>query len=267
LNAPRDNQLEERSSERGLTVGPARSVGEVIRKLQAIEDRLGGRYSQRTPDLAPSDGVACFNGLYLKTTEAVNAELKSDGFEQPDFIDRADVLFANYYLAAFDASALGTELPEAWKPLFKRRGEIERVHPLQFALAGMNAHINHDLAFAVIQTCDEQGRTPREDTPEHRDFTKINEILEAVERRVDQDFSGGVIERADLVLGSTDELAIMWNIANARELAWDVAKVLWPLRDDGAIFRGVDDLIGELVGFAGYGITLPLRLIRRRNGL
>lgn len=265
LNGPVGNEPEERSG-RSFEVGSASSIDAVIHKLHLIEDRLGGRYSARTPDLAPSDGVACFNGLYLKTTEAVNERLNAGGFEAPAFIDRADVLFANYYFAAFDAAAVGDEIPEAWKPLFKRRDSIGTVHPLQFAFVGMNAHINHDLAFALIQTCDEQDRTPREDSPEHRDFTSINDLLLRVQDEVDQDFSGGVIERADLALGPTDELAIMWNITNARELAWQVAELLWPIRDNETISRGIDELIGELVGFAGYGLTLPLGLITRRNG-
>jgi Family of unknown function (DUF5995) len=249
--------------ERGGRTG---SIDDVIRELQSIEDDLGGRYSRRTPGLAPADGVASFNGLYLMTTLAVRDKLESGGFEEPGFIERADVLFADYYFAALKAAASGNEIPEAWKPLFKRRDKVTTVHPLQFAFVGMNAHINHDLAFAVIQTCDEQGRTPREDSPEHRDFTSINRLLRDVEEKVDQDFSDGVVGRADLVLGRTDELAIMWKIANARELAWDVARFLWPRRDDPAVFRGVEELIGELVGFAGYGLTLPLGLVTRRHG-
>ena len=266
MNGPVDNGRMERGSRPDLAVGPARSIDEVIRKLQSIEDRLEGRYSEETPDLAPSDGVACFNGLYLQTTKAVNDKLQSGGFEQPRFIDRADVLFANYYFAALDADAAGNEIPEAWKPLFKRRDEIATVHPLQFAFAGMNAHINHDLAFALIQTCEELGRAPRDDSPEHRDFTSINRLLREVEEKVDQDFSDGIIGRVDLALGSADELATMWKITKARELAWDMAGLLWPVRGSDRIYRGVDNLIGELVGFAGYGLTLPLGLINRRNG-
>ena len=29
------------------------------------------------------------------------------------------------------------------------------IAPMQFALAGMNAHINHDLPMAVVKTCED----------------------------------------------------------------------------------------------------------------
>jgi hypothetical protein len=37
------------------------------------------------------------------------------------------------------------------------RGGIE---PVQFALAGMNAHINHDLPLAMVSTCTALGTAP-----------------------------------------------------------------------------------------------------------
>mgnify|MGYP006146113427 CR=1 FL=1 len=41
----------------------------------------------------------------------------------------------------------------------------------------MNAHISHDLAFAVVDTCREGGLAPIEDSPQHLDFTRTNEVL------------------------------------------------------------------------------------------
>ena len=43
-------------------------------------------------------------------------------------------------------------MPTAWQPLFERRAD-PGIEPIQFALAGMNAHINHDLPLAVVATC------------------------------------------------------------------------------------------------------------------
>jgi hypothetical protein len=82
------------------------SVDEVVARLEAIEDELRGRYSPRTPDLAPADGVACFNGLYLQVTRAVRDRLQEDGFfRRPAFIARLDVVFADFYFDAFDTAA------------------------------------------------------------------------------------------------------------------------------------------------------------------
>ncbi len=44
----------------------------------------------------------------------------------------------------------------------------------------MNAHINHDLALALLQTDDELHPTPALQSPEHDDYEQVNGLLEAV---------------------------------------------------------------------------------------
>ena len=53
---------------------------------------------------------------------------------------------------------------------------------LQFALAGMNAHINNDLAHALVLTWQETGGELGRDSPERRDYEKVNGLPERVER-------------------------------------------------------------------------------------
>ena len=63
----------------------------------------------------------------------------------------------------FDAIA-AADPPSAWRPLFasaERRGIL----PLQFAFAGMNAHINRDLPVALVETWGELGLEPRAGGP------------------------------------------------------------------------------------------------------
>ena len=69
--------------------------------------------------------------------------------------------------------------------------------PIQFALVGMNAHINHDLPFAVVQTCSELGLAPEDGSPQHADYQRVNAILGDVETQVAGWFETGLI--ADLV--------------------------------------------------------------------
>ena len=61
-----------------------------------------------------------------------------------------------------------------------RRG----IAPLQFALAGMNAHINRDLPVALVTTCEELGLELRADSPQHSDYIHVNDVLEQVEAQV-----------------------------------------------------------------------------------
>ena len=49
--------------------------------------------------------------------------------------------------------------PVAWRPLVETRSQARE--PIQFALAGMAAHINHDLPIAVFSTSEEFGLAGR----------------------------------------------------------------------------------------------------------
>jgi hypothetical protein len=63
-------------------------------------------------------------------------------------------------------------IPSSWLALFeaRHRAGIDRI---QFALAGMNAHINHNLPFALEQTNRELNVDPGHDSPEHNDFQQV----------------------------------------------------------------------------------------------
>jgi hypothetical protein len=125
----------------------------VIERLRAIETA-----SPR------SDGVAVFARLYRQVTEGVNADLTRSTFADSRFLERLDIRFAGLFLSALDADATApASTPSAWIPLFSRRS-ARGIAPLQFALAGMNAHINPDLPVALLATCEELGldlRGPR----------------------------------------------------------------------------------------------------------
>src|SRR5438034_1187725 len=122
------------------------SIAEVIARMQADVESLPRR-----------DGVACFTRLYLSVTEGVQRELTGVTFRDPAFLGRLDVVFADLFFAAFDAArADPTRLPRAWAPLVDARS-AHGIAPLQFALAGMSAHINRDLPVALVATCRERG--------------------------------------------------------------------------------------------------------------
>jgi hypothetical protein len=75
---------------------PVASVSEAIARMQQVESSL-----------APDDGVACFNRMYLDVTEQVDEQLSRGGFADGSFVSTLDVVFANLYFAAFDAAAAG----------------------------------------------------------------------------------------------------------------------------------------------------------------
>src|SRR6185503_16041004 len=124
------------------------TVDEVLARLEELDKTL--------PD---TDGVKWFNKLYLEVTQQVAQSAPTLEQDAPGFLEALDVFFGNRYFDAFDAAAKNQYPYHAWKPLFKARKNPD-IAPIQFALAGMNAHINHDLAIGVCDTCKSRGEKP-----------------------------------------------------------------------------------------------------------
>ena len=161
--------------------GQAASVAEVVERLRRVGAGLGA-----------DDGVGHFNRLYLLVTERVGERLSAHAFVNPAFLERLDVVFAGLYLEAVDAG--DDRRSEAWTPLFESRAATGVV-PLQFALAGMNAHINHDLAVATVRACRQLGLSPTSPgvLP---DYLTINAVLAEVHEEVRQSLLGETELRA-----------------------------------------------------------------------
>jgi hypothetical protein len=230
-------------SERVARVPADRTVAEVVARLTDIETQLDGFFAPGGPAVPP-DGVACFNGMYLKVTEAVRDALPT--FENQAFIERLDILFAQFYFDAYDAAAAQAWVSKAWEPLFERRGE--RRLALQFAITGMNAHINNDLAHALILTWHEFGF----DAAMRRDYDKVNDILAAVEKDIKVPLSDRLIAEVDTAFGTTDDFLALWSIRHARDQAWERARIMQRIPGEE-----LDGLFDRVVGFAGNLLLGP----------
>lgn len=207
-------------------------------------------------EFPPDDGVARFNHLYLEETVAVDTATRAAGFEDPEFISALDVAFADRYLAAVDASRAGTPVPRSWAPLFTSRSD-PRIAPIQFALAGMNAHINHDLPLALVSMFEARAVELSRESAQYRDFLKINDTISATEARVKQEFLTGMVQVADAILGRIDDVIAMWSITEARNAAWTNAEALWALRDHPDLTAAFEDTLDGTVGFASRGLLVP----------
>jgi hypothetical protein len=228
---------------------PPSTVPEVVARMEAI-----------AAPLPRADGVACFTRLYLTVTQGVQARLAGTVFEDPRYLGRLDVTFADLFFAALDSFQRdpGTT-PRAWLPLFQARSE-RGIAPLQFALAGMNAHINRDLPVALVSTCRELGVGLEEGSPQHRDFETVNTLLAATETEVKQQYLTGWLRRVDRLvhrLDRIDDVVAMWDVGRARDAAWTNAEALWAIRDDAALAQASLDSLDRMVGFAGRGLLVP----------
>jgi hypothetical protein len=223
------------------------SVEDVIARMLEIDTQL-----------PPADGVAVFNRMYLTVTERVAAiiadpDVEPEIFRHPERMAELDVRFAGLWLAAYDADAAGRTVPAAWRPLFEaRRGG--RV-PVQYAIAGMNSHIEHDLPVAVVATCRALGLEPDD---VHRDYEAVNAVLAQVESSIRRSFLDEAGQEVDDHLGPIVHLISTWNIDKARDVAWVTAETLWVLRHSSFLRDRFLDSVGHTVGMTSRVLLTSL---------
>jgi hypothetical protein len=220
-------------------------VAEVIARLEQIQVELDAH-----------DGVSAFNGMYLLMTRLIEQRISAGFFADPEMMETLDVVFANLYLDAIDAAGSGAAIATPWVPLFAQRTN-SRVEPIQFAIAGLNAHINHDLALAVVASCEQSGTTPSDDVV-HQDYLKVNVLLAQIEEEVRQSFLSGVVLEVDRDLSQVVNLISQWSIVQAREYAWTNAEVLWQLRGLAPLRDAYRDSLGRAVGLTSSCLLLEI---------
>ena len=142
------------------------------------------------------------------------------------WLARLDVVFAGYYFRAVAAFVSGAaDAPNAWDALMEARYRtgIDRI---QFALAGMNAHINHDLALALLETDGQMNVVPSLDSPQHVDYEAVNGLLRAVMPAELTMLATDALGQLAQDTGKVGRLLAFWDVCKARDLAWDFSNHL-----------------------------------------
>ena len=196
---------------------PARSIDDVVRMLRTIDAVC-----------ADTDGLKWFNWLYLQVTEAVEARVAHGGFSNVLWLADLDVRFAQLYFDALQSALAGGRCPGCWNVMFGARGNL-RVARLQFALAGMNAHINRDLPDAIVATCKAMRTVPTHGTPQYTDYTAVNSTLESLIETARTTLRVRLPGDPLPAVSHLEEIVAAWKVSAAREAAWDNAEALWHL--------------------------------------
>ncbi|MEK8173266.1 DUF5995 family protein [Streptomyces sp. M19] len=196
--------------------------------------------------------MAVFNRVYLSVTREVSRALRAGRFRDPATAGDLLARFAARYLAAVEAEAAGRTPPACWRPLFQLRRH-PAVHRLQFALAGINAHIGHDLALALVDTCRARGAQP---SALESDFERVGVILTGMEERVREDLMPGpdLLEVADPLT----HLVGSWSLDAARDGAWSMFRALWGLRGLPELAEEFAERMDASVGLVGRVLLTPL---------
>jgi hypothetical protein len=157
-------------------------------------------------------------------------------FADNEYLTALDVAFANRYLDAVRAHTRGEATPEVWRLLFEVPADGE-ILPVQLAMAGVNAHINFDLAFAVVNACHALDRKDIDQGWQKPDYDKVNAIFaEEMDRLLDE-LARGYTTRVQMErLSLLDHLATQI-VVLARGAAWENAEYLWPLDPESSPWR------------------------------
>jgi len=203
------------------------------------------------------DGLKWFNLLYMQVTQAVEARVNAGNFINSAWMATLDVGFAGYYFRALQSSLSGQSAPGCWQTVFSRRDQTELAR-IQFALAGMNAHINHDLPQAVLDICKAGQTAPAHSTDQYNDFTALNTTLDGLIQQAEIDMHLRLLGEVLPPGCALDQQIAGFSMCAAREAAWDNAEILWGLGAVMPAFAAYLESLDGLTLAASVALLVPV---------
>jgi len=225
------------------------SISDVIQIMETIESTC-----------ADGDGLKWFNWLYLQVTQAVETRGSASGsgsFTDSAWIAALDVAFARYYLGAIRSSLSGAPTPGCWQALFDLRNQTSLAR-IQFALAGINAHINHDLPQAVLATCRATSIAPQHGTTQYNDYTALNTTLDSLINAAKVTLRVRLLGDSIPPVSGLDNTLAAWSVAAAREAAWNNAELLFHLADAPPLASAFLGTLDGLTALASKTLLVPV---------
>ena len=171
---------------------------------------------QIVADSVSSDNYLCLFALvYRDTTAEIKAAIEAKKFEDPDRMEKMDVIFANLYIQAYRDYAKGLTVSESWKSAFKSAKSNLAI--VQHIMLGMNAHINLDLSVAAASVV-----SGAKILDLKHDFMVVNEILASLTNKMQRGLGkvSLMMKLLDIFGYQKDEKIINFSIARARDFAW-----------------------------------------------
>ena len=244
---------------------PARDIGAVV---AAMDARLVRMPPERSPQRV-------FLETYRRTTLAVGKAIQDKHFEDPEWVERWDVVFADLYLAALDRDLAGSpDVPRPWRLAFDAPASLPA---LRHVLLGINAHINYDLPQALLAVIsDEDFADPVVVARRGRDHERIDGVLSGRVAAEDEEL-GALSARTvvDRLLQPLNRLSSKRFLREARQKVWHNTSQLQQARLAGEqVYAArlaelellsaarIADLLapGQVLlrlAVAGFGVTLP----------
>ncbi len=200
-----------------------KTIDDVIEMLRRMSVALEG-----LADPSGNNPVLAFNELYLRITKDVKQNIVAGTYHDSFFMEILDVEFAKLYFEALQGWVHDRIVPASWALLFQLEHDGERHSDFEGALLGVNAHINRDLTFALLNANARAGE-PADWDKRHQDYDQINTIFgdrldPIVNQLVDSltSKSWNLIWRiVDDSLQDIDEWIMRKTIVKCRDRAWN----------------------------------------------
>ena len=212
-----------------------------------IEELIARMAAQLESLQAAGDQRRHFHATYQRTTIAVAGRIRAGGFDDPEWVERWDVAFADLYLDALRDGLAGRRPPGPWAVAFGAPADLP---PVRHVLLGMNAHINYDLPQALLAVItDEEFADPALLARRESDHRAIDEVLASRVGAEGDELAGvsGPVSRLDRLLAPLNRRATRRFLREAREKVWANAVVLSRARASGpTAYASALDQLAEL---------------------
>jgi len=238
--------------------------------IDAVLARMQRRIDALPPHLAHR---RVFASTYLRTTKAIGVAIDDARFEDPSWVERWDVVFADLFLDAHDADRDGRirDVPRPWRLAFDTPADLP---PLRHVLLGINAHVNYDLPQALLAVIsDEEFTDPVLIARRRRDHERIDAVLAS--RVAEENGMLGPLSFLDRLLRPLNQQSSRRFLREARAKVWINVEQLQAARLVGAdayerrlaelevlSAAKIADLLapGQVLprlAIAGFGVVLP----------
>jgi Family of unknown function (DUF5995) len=241
----------------------AGAVDAVVATMQERLDRL-------VPEQAH---LREFLGTYQRTTLAVGRAVDEGLFEDPEWVERWDVTFAELYLTALDAHLAGDKPSRPWRLAFDAPPDLPA---LRHVLLGINAHVNYDLPQALLAVIsdDDFADAPLMES-RRRDHQRIDGVLAGRVAAEDGELAAHGRTLTDRLLQPLNRVSSKRFLRESRTKVWHNTVALQAARQDGP--TSYADRLAELevlsaariadllapgqvllrLAVAGFGVVLP----------
>lgn len=189
-------------------------IDEVIERMQVRLDGL----------VATCSHSAIFSLAYLRVTENVRDAVRSGYFDDEQWLNRVDTVFAELYFDTTSRWEAGrrTGIPAAWRIALQAEDD-RAVSGLGNFMLAMNAHINRDFPYVIAKV----GLTAPDGTSHKADHDRYNQRLDSLyapvfaeeARRFDPTFD-------DVNAGTVEETLAGVIMRGWREMVWRNGELL-----------------------------------------